>query len=402
MVRRLNVDGDGQGDLGGHGGEQRAVLVYQRQSYEHWRRLPRPRRPRVRPVRRELHRRRAARRRGAHRRPVPDRRRRVRGHPAAGHVLPRRDAPGRAADAVAAGRPPPARLLPAGASPKGAVRAGDEIVTHAGPAAHELSVADIDALLYLPGARPRRAPQGRRHPRAEPRLAGVVPRPRSRSGAGCRHRQATGWRGFRQLRVARRRAREHDGRVDPPGRLPTASRCPRPEPGQFLTLRVPGAGDPAPVRSYSLSAAPSDREYRISVKRERRGQQLPPRASCAPGDDGGRRGAARRLRPGRRRPRRWCCCRRASASRRCWRCCTRSRPAGARGRSGGCTPPARPAEHAFAAEAHRLLASLPHGREHVFYTAEQRPLDAVRPAEAVHIGPCRPTVPPTSAARTRS
>ena len=27
MVRRLNVDGDGQGDLGGHGGENRAVLV---------------------------------------------------------------------------------------------------------------------------------------------------------------------------------------------------------------------------------------------------------------------------------------------------------------------------------------------------------------------------------------
>lgn len=27
MVRRLNVDGDGQGDLGGRGGEQRAVLV---------------------------------------------------------------------------------------------------------------------------------------------------------------------------------------------------------------------------------------------------------------------------------------------------------------------------------------------------------------------------------------
>ena len=39
MVRRLNVDGDGQGDLGGHGGENRAVLVYQRQSYEHWRRF---------------------------------------------------------------------------------------------------------------------------------------------------------------------------------------------------------------------------------------------------------------------------------------------------------------------------------------------------------------------------
>ena len=36
MVRRLNVDGDGQGDLDGHGGEQRAVLVYQLDSYRHW------------------------------------------------------------------------------------------------------------------------------------------------------------------------------------------------------------------------------------------------------------------------------------------------------------------------------------------------------------------------------
>ena len=33
MVRRLNIDGDGQGDLAGHGGEFRAVMVYQ---------LPRP------------------------------------------------------------------------------------------------------------------------------------------------------------------------------------------------------------------------------------------------------------------------------------------------------------------------------------------------------------------------
>ncbi len=36
MVRRLNIDGDGQGDLAGHGGEQRAVLVYQVESYRHW------------------------------------------------------------------------------------------------------------------------------------------------------------------------------------------------------------------------------------------------------------------------------------------------------------------------------------------------------------------------------
>jgi ferredoxin-NADP reductase/MOSC domain-containing protein YiiM/ferredoxin len=35
-VGRLNLDGDGQGDLGGHGGEQRAAFVYQIESYRHW------------------------------------------------------------------------------------------------------------------------------------------------------------------------------------------------------------------------------------------------------------------------------------------------------------------------------------------------------------------------------
>ena len=38
MVRRLDIDGDGQGDTNGHGGEQRAVLVYQIDSYRHWQR----------------------------------------------------------------------------------------------------------------------------------------------------------------------------------------------------------------------------------------------------------------------------------------------------------------------------------------------------------------------------
>jgi ferredoxin-NADP reductase/MOSC domain-containing protein YiiM len=35
-VGRLNLEGDGQGDLHGHGGEQRAVFVYQIESYRHW------------------------------------------------------------------------------------------------------------------------------------------------------------------------------------------------------------------------------------------------------------------------------------------------------------------------------------------------------------------------------
>src|ERR1700689_2752796 len=36
MARRLNIDGDGQGDTAGHGGEQRAVMVYQIDSYRYW------------------------------------------------------------------------------------------------------------------------------------------------------------------------------------------------------------------------------------------------------------------------------------------------------------------------------------------------------------------------------
>jgi MOSC domain-containing protein YiiM len=35
-VGRLNLEGDGQADLGGHGGEQRAVFVYQIESYRYW------------------------------------------------------------------------------------------------------------------------------------------------------------------------------------------------------------------------------------------------------------------------------------------------------------------------------------------------------------------------------
>ncbi len=39
MARRMNLDGDGQADLIGHGGEQRAVLVYQSASYLYWERF---------------------------------------------------------------------------------------------------------------------------------------------------------------------------------------------------------------------------------------------------------------------------------------------------------------------------------------------------------------------------
>src|SRR5689334_3539978 len=38
MVRRINIDGDDQADRQGHGGEHRAVFVYQIGSYHYWER----------------------------------------------------------------------------------------------------------------------------------------------------------------------------------------------------------------------------------------------------------------------------------------------------------------------------------------------------------------------------
>ena len=123
-VRRLNVDGDGQGDLAGHGGEQRAVFVYQLDSYRYWER--------------ELGRddfvhgqfgenftiEGLTRRRGLHRRPLPDRQRRLRGHPAARHLLPSRHPHERPAHARRCSSHTTAPASTSGCSPKGRFRRG--------------------------------------------------------------------------------------------------------------------------------------------------------------------------------------------------------------------------------------------------------------------------------------
>jgi ferredoxin-NADP reductase len=51
-----------------------------------------------------------------------------------------------------------------------------------------------------------------------------------------------------------------------------AGALPVPRPGQYLTVKIADAGDPAPMRSYSLSGDPSAGHYRISVKRDDHGQ----------------------------------------------------------------------------------------------------------------------------------
>ena len=95
MVRRLNIDGDGQGDLAGHGGEQRAVMVYQTQAYDYWKSYLG--RDDLRPGHfgENFTVDGLSDRGGLRWRPVPHRRGRIRGHPAAGHVFPGRYAPRR-------------------------------------------------------------------------------------------------------------------------------------------------------------------------------------------------------------------------------------------------------------------------------------------------------------------
>jgi ferredoxin-NADP reductase/MOSC domain-containing protein YiiM len=270
MVRRLNIDGDGQGDLAGHGGEQRAVMVYQIESYRHWQEFL---------GRDDLE------------------------HGAFGENF---TIEGLGDDEVCIGdryrigeaefevtqprvtcyrvgmrmqEPRLPSLLVAHHRPgfylrviaEGRVTPGDEIVrTRRGP--HALTVADVDALLYLPGHDPERLEAAMDVPALSPgwrdsfrsMLEGG---PGADSPAGVVVAPPPAWPGFRTLTVA-------DVVAETPTvtsfRFTADDDLPSFRPGQFLTVRVPGAGDPVPVRTYSLSDDP-DRGYRISVKRESHG-----------------------------------------------------------------------------------------------------------------------------------
>ena len=260
-------------------------MVYQAESYEHWRQHLGPRRPELGHLRRELHRRRAARRRGVHRRPLPHRRGRVRGHPAAGHLLPRRPAARRAADAGAARGPPPARLLPPGPARRARAGRRRDRPDRRGAGRAQRRRHRRPALPARP--RRRRRCAGADRPGAQPRLAGLVPRPAStgRDAATRRRRGRPAGPGSARC-ASRARPRDRHRHLGLPAPRPTAAAAAGRCAGQYLTLRLPGAGDPAPVRSYSLSSAPSADGYRISVKREPHGPgqhaTSPPRSR--PGD----------------------------------------------------------------------------------------------------------------------
>jgi ferredoxin-NADP reductase/MOSC domain-containing protein YiiM len=278
MVRRLNIDGDGQGDLAGHGGEHRAVFVYQIESYRYWQEqlgrddftygqfgenftvagLPDDQvcigdRYRIGDAEFEV----------------------TQPRVTCYRVGIRMDDPRIPALLVSHHRPGfYFRVLR-----EGAVQAGNDIVKIAsGP--EGMTVAETDALLYLPGhprERVQRAlripalPAGWRNSFQE--ILGQAEAPGGAGGnAGLTAvSPPPAWPGFRPLAVTAIE-RESDSVVSVYLADPEGAAVPAAQPGQFLTLRlIVGAAAQPLLRSYSLSGEPGAGAYRISVKREPHG-----------------------------------------------------------------------------------------------------------------------------------
>ncbi|WP_431941805.1 MOSC domain-containing protein [Nocardia grenadensis] len=262
MARRLNIDGDGQGDTDGHGGEQRAVLVYQIQSIRHWQHhfgredlgcgqfgenltvdgLPDDEvcigdRYRIGEAEFEVTQPRVTCYRVGLRLGEPELPALLVGHHRPGFYM---------------------RVIR-----KGYIRAGDRIIrTRTGPGA--LSVADTDALLYLPDRDPAKLRLALDIPALSPGWQGSF---RDLLTAAETTDAATGpaWNGFRALRVTEV-VPESTTVTSIHLTTPAGTRLPAARAGQYLTLRIPSTGRDAPVRSYSLSSAPDTGGYRISVK----------------------------------------------------------------------------------------------------------------------------------------
>jgi ferredoxin-NADP reductase/ferredoxin len=154
---------------------------------------------------------------------------------------------------------------------EGEVTAGDEIVrTACGPGA--MSVAEVDALLYLPGHDVERLEAALDIPALSPGWHGsfrsMLDPGSGAAPAGVAVAPPPAWAGFRTLTVTD--AVPESASVTS-FRFAADDELPAYLPGQFLTVRVPSAGEPTPVRTYSLSGDPDGGRYRISVKRESHG-----------------------------------------------------------------------------------------------------------------------------------
>jgi ferredoxin-NADP reductase/ferredoxin len=158
---------------------------------------------------------------------------------------------------------------------EGEVQAGDEILKVAS-GQEQMTVAEVDGLLYLPG-HPRQ--QLLRALRIEALSPGWQASFRALldgdPGAGNAGLAVTSpppaWPGFRRLSVAAI-DRESDSVISVRLEDPGGDALPAARPGQYLTLRIQlEKGQRSVLRNYSLSGPPGAGYYRITVKREHHG-----------------------------------------------------------------------------------------------------------------------------------
>ena len=273
-VGKLNVEGDGQGDLAGHGGEQRAVFVYQIGSYRYWER--------------EL---------GRH-------------DFVHGQFGENFTVQGLADDEVCVGdryqigsavfevtqprvtcyrvglrmnEPRIPALLVSHHRPgfyfrvleDGNVEAGDEITKLvSGP--EQMRVAEIDALLYLPGHPRQQLLRALRIPALSPGWqasfrALLDEDPGSGNAGLVVTSPPPAWTGFRPLSVTAI-TRESESVISIRLEDPDGHALPAARPGQYLTVRLrPDERRGSVLRNYSLAGSPDAGYYRIAVKREPEG-----------------------------------------------------------------------------------------------------------------------------------
>ena len=166
-----------------------------------------------------------------------------------------------------------------------------------------MTVAEVDALLYLPGHPRQQLLRALRIPALSPGWqASFKALLEGERGSGNAGLVATSpppaWTGFRRLKVTGIE-RESDSVISISLEDPDGGPLPPARPGQYLTLRLqPDEQERSVLRNYSLSGPPGADYYRITVKREqrRRRQRLPahPDRGWRPARD---RSTARHLHP---------------------------------------------------------------------------------------------------------
>ena len=279
-VGRLNLEGDGQGDLAGHGGEQRAVFVYQVESYRYWQEQLK----RTDFVYGQF-----------------GENFTIEGLPDDSVCIGDRYQIGSALFEVTQPRvtcyrvgirmnePRMPALLTSSGRPgfyfrvlrEGEVGAGDEIVKM-GEANERMTIAEINALLYSPNHARDRLERALRIEALSPGWrssfeALLVQSQTNAAGDGnagltlqaAAHPTAPG---FRLLAVTAINNESADV-LSLTMQSPDGQRLQTALPGQYVVLRLrPIAGDPPLFRSYSLSGPVSTERYRVSVKVEPNGK----------------------------------------------------------------------------------------------------------------------------------